>query len=180
MSDKKKLLLHVCCAPCACYVIELLAAGNDITLLFYNPCIEPFDEYLKRKVQLQILLSNLPEGEHIRVLDCEYRNEDFVVIAEGLRGEPEGGARCASCFELRLSETARLAKLHGFEVFATTLTVSVHKDAAMINEIGEKLSNSYDVAYLSSDFKKLGGYQRSIVLSRQLGLYRQNYCGCAI
>jgi len=152
----------------------------EITLLFYNPCIEPLDEYLKRKEQLHILLSKLPLGEQVGFFDCEYANDDFVAIAEGLRGVPEGGARCAGCFRLRLSETARLANLHGFEVFATTLTVSVHKNAAMINDIGESLVNSDGVVYLSSDFKRQGGYQRSIELSKQFGLYRQKTCGCLL
>jgi len=178
VSERKRLLLHTCCAPCASHVIEVLTADYDISLLFYNPNIEPVEEFLKRKEELCSLLSKMPSARHVRLLDSEYDNEAFSAVAEGLRAKPEGGARCANCFKLRLTESARFAKSHGFEFFATTLTVSPHKNASLINEIGEKLSSSVGVDYISSDFKKQGGYQRSTLLSKQYGIYRQNYCGC--
>lgn len=178
MSERKRLLLHTCCAPCASHVIEFLAPDYDITLLFYNPNIEPYEEYLKRKEQLQVLRLNMQSAEHVRLLDCDYDHEAFFAVAEGLRNEPEGGARCAFCFRLRLSETAKYAKSNGFELFATTLTVSPHKNAELINEIGYELSKSFEIAYFSSDFKKRGGYQNSVRLSKLYGLYRQRYCGC--
>ncbi|MCL2248742.1 MAG: epoxyqueuosine reductase QueH [Oscillospiraceae bacterium] len=180
MSERKRLLLHVCCAPCASHVIELLVHDHDVTLFFYNPNIEPFEEFVKRKEQMQVLLSKMPLAESISLLDCDYDGAIFCDAVEDFRELPEGGARCEICFRLRLEQTAKYAKAHSFDVFGTTLTVSPHKNAQLINRIGDEASNSIGVAYLSSDFKKQGGYQRSVELSELYGLCRQNYCGCEI
>jgi predicted adenine nucleotide alpha hydrolase (AANH) superfamily ATPase len=149
-----------------------------VTLFFFNPNIEPFGEFVKRKEQMQVLLSKMPLAERISLLDCDYDGATFCEAIEDLRGLPEGGARCEICFRLRLEQTARYAKAHFFDVFGTTLTVSPHKNAQLINRIGDETSKSIGTAYLSSDFKKKGGYQRSVELSKLHGLYRQNYCGC--
>jgi len=178
--SKKKLLLHVCCAPCASHVIEFLVHDYDVTLFFYNPNIEPFDEFVKRKEQIKVLLSKRRAAEHISQLECDYDNPAFCETIEDFRALPEGDLRCENCFALRLKQTAMHAKAHCFDMFATTLTVSPHKNAQLINRIGESASKLNQVAYLSSDFKKQGGYQNSVKLSKQYGLYRQSYCGCSL
>lgn len=174
------LLLHSCCAPCSSYVLEYLCPYFDITVYFYNPNIHPIDEY-DRRLSEQERLIGIMQKEHptLSLIKGEYDTDSFFAAAEGLEDEKEGGKRCEKCFDLRLMKTAELAQKGGFDFFATTLTVSPHKNAALINSIGEESAAKHSVDYLASDFKKKGGYQRSIVLSKQFDLYRQNYCGCA-
>lgn len=173
-NERPALLLHSCCGPCSSYVLEYLTRFFDVTVLFYGPNIQPREEYEKRLFYQKRVLEHIPA----KLLDCEYDGEAFSRMAEGLEREPEGGARCTACFRLRMEKTARLAAENGYELFCTTLSVSPHKDAERINRIGCELAAQYGVRWLPSDFKKRGGYQRSIVLSRELGLYRQDYCGC--
>lgn len=172
------LLLHACCAPCASYVLEYLSAQFAVTVFFCNPNITDPAEYQKRWEELVRLCALAPFGREVTLVADDYRPQDFLAAAYGLEQAPEGGDRCGRCFRLRLSRTAAYAAAHGFDYFATTLTVSPHKNAARINEIGAAVAAETGVGYLASDFKKRGGYQRSIVLSREYGLYRQNYCGC--
>lgn len=171
----KKLLLHSCCAPCSSYCLEQVAPVFQTTVLYYNPNLDSEEEYLKRKGE-QIRF--LQETGYADLLDCDYSPQDFVEIARGLEGEKEGGARCAKCFRLRLERTALEAKARGYDYFATTLTLSPLKNAALINQIGFALQEETGVSYLPTDFKKRGGYLRSVELSKEYDLYRQNYCGC--
>ena len=176
--ETPRLLLHCCCAPCASYVLEYLSPFFEISILFYNPNIFPEDEYYKRKAELQKLLSQASYPNRVDMLDCAYEPEAFAAVATPFLEEPEGGRRCRECFTLRLGETARRAKEGGYDYFTTTLSVSPHKDAAVLNEIGDKLAKEHGVGYLIADFKKRDGYKRSVNLSNQYGLYRQTYCGC--
>lgn len=169
------LLLHSCCAPCSSACLERLKEHFKVTVLYYNPNIDEEKEYEKRKTE-QIRF--LKETGWADILDCDHEAEEFQKIAAGLENEPERGARCYSCYALRLSKTAKIAKEKGFVYFATTLTLSPHKNAEWLNEIGEKEGGRYEVNYLHSDFKKQGGYYRSIDLSKEYGLYRQDFCGC--
>ncbi len=173
-----RLLLHACCAPCSSYVLEYLSAYFSITVLFYNPNIYPPQEYGKRVAEERRLIGEMPLGNTVHLVEGTYQPEDFYEAVKGLEKEPEGGARCRECFHLRLKEAARCAKAGGFDYFTTSLTISPLKNAEVLNEIGEELGREYGVAYLNSDFKKRDGYKRSIQLSEQYGLYRQNYCGC--
>lgn len=175
----KKLLLHSCCGPCSTTCISFLTNYFDITVLYYNPNIEPKEEYEKRKNEQLKFLHNF-EGKHkIEFLDCDYDNEAFEAIAKGYEEEKEGGARCSRCFYLRLKKSATIAKEKGFDYFGTTLTVSPHKNSQVINTIGEKISKEVGIPFLYSDFKKQDGYKKSIELSKEYDLYRQNYCGCS-
>lgn len=175
--ESKSLLLQCCCGPCSTYVLEYLSRHFALTVLFYNPNIQPAEEYEKRLFWLKRVVSGY--GGQVAALDCPYEGEAFVEAVRGIEQEPEGGARCTRCFRLRLRETARLAAERGFDYFCTTLTVSPHKDAERINEIGLALEREFGVSWLPSDFKKREGYKRATELSRQQGLYRQGYCGCA-
>ncbi len=172
--EKPRLLLHACCAPCSSACLERLKDHFCIALFFYNPNIED-EEYLKRKNELLRLASVTGWAD---VIDCEHDENAYYSQIQGWEGCKEGGERCEKCFWLRLERTAREAEERGFDYFATTLTISPLKDAQKINEIGESLENKYAVKWLHSDFKKENGYARSIELSKQYGLYRQNYCGC--
>lgn len=172
LDDKKTLLLHSCCAPCSSYVITYLKDYFNITVLYYNPNIEPIEEYEKRKNE-QIRLCNI---FNIKVLDCDYDNDLFHETVKGLEDVKEGGARCFKCYELRLKKTASLAK--NYDYFGTTLTVSPFKNSNKLNEIGLNLEKEYHVKYLVSDFKKKEGYKKSILLSKEYNLYRQDFCGC--
>ena len=177
LQTRPHILLHSCCGPCSTTVLTFLVTYFDITVFYYNPNIEPRAEYEKRK-QEQIRFIQEFNNEHITFLDCDYANQDFRKQVVGLEQEKEGGARCAVCFKLRLEKTARLAKKLNFDYFGTTLTVSPHKNSQIINEIGALLEKEYGVKYLYSDFKKKDGYKKSIELSKQYHLYRQDYCGC--
>ena len=171
----KKLLLHSCCAPCSSYCLQEVAPYLKTTVLYYNPNLDSIEEYARRKAEQVRFLS---ETHLADILDCDYSPEDFEKIARGYEGEKEGGARCERCFRLRLARTAKEAKAHGYDFFGTTLTVSPLKNAALINESGYALEEEHGVFYLPSDFKKRGGYLKSVENSKQYGLYRQNYCGC--
>lgn len=173
-----RLLLHSCCAPCSSYVLEYLTNYFDTTVLYYNPNITPAEEYAKRVDELKRLLFEAPYPNAVRLVEGRYDSREFFAIVKGLEDLPEGGERCFKCYTLRLEETARAATEGGYEYFTTTLSVSPYKNAAKLNAIGRELSEKYGVKYLYSDFKKKNGYRRSIELSAQYGLYRQNYCGC--
>lgn len=175
---RKRLLLHACCAPCSTYVLEYLSRYFDITVFFCNPNITDSAEYAKRLGELYKLCETAPFCSGVGVIDDGSDSSVFFEAVAGLENEPEGGRRCDKCFRLRLSRSAEYAKKNGFDLFATTLTVSPHKNAALINSIAFEESQKYGVDYLPSDFKKRGGYQRSIVLSREYDIYRQRYCGC--
>ena len=174
------LLLQGCCGPCSSYVLEYLSHYFDITLLYYNPNIRPEAEYEKRLSALRELLAKMPTASPVKLVEPGWRGAEFMDAVRGLENEPEGGARCAVCFQVRLGETARRAAAEGFDYFGTTLTVSPHKDAPLLNEIGLALETEYGVRWLPSDFKKRNGYLRSIQLSKQYGIYRQEYCGCGL
>lgn len=172
------LLLHACCAPCSSYCLEYLSQYFSITVLFYNPNISPETEYNKRVDEIRRLIDELPVKNKVSLIEGRYLPTEFYNSVKGLEDEPEGGKRCHVCYELRLREAAITAKELGFDYFTTTLSISPLKDAEKINEIGKRLSDEYGVAYLYSDFKKKNGYKRSIELSREYKLYRQNFCGC--
>ena len=172
-----RLLLHSCCGPCSSYVLEYLTQYFSTTILFYNPNIQPEAEYQKRLEWQKKLITALPVQYPVTLLECEWEGGATEAV-QGQEYEPEGGSRCTTCFRLRLNRTAELAKQLGFDYFCTTLTVSPHKDAQRINRLGYEIGERFGVAWLPSDFKKREGYKRSIQLSTEYGLYRQNYCGC--
>ena len=178
LNIKKKLLLHSCCAPCSSYVIEYLSKYLDITIFYYNPNISPIDEYLKRKEEQVRLINEIDTVNKVDIIDCDYDNDLYEEMIKGLELEPERGNRCSVCFNLRLEKTAMKAQELGYDYFGTTLTVSPYKNSNLINEIGLDLSSKYNIEYLISDFKKKNGYKRSIELSSDYNLYRQDYCGC--
>lgn len=173
-----RLLLHSCCAPCSSYVLEYLSEYFSITVFYYNPNIFPAKEYEKRVKEQEALIEKLPAKHRISFLEGPYEQERFYEMAKGLEREPEGGERCFRCYHLRLLEAVQMARAGGFDYFTTTLSISPLKNVHKLNEIGEKLAREYGVAYLNSDFKKRDGYKRSIELSKEYGLYRQDYCGC--
>ena len=173
-----KLLLHVCCAPCASYALEYLSPSYEITALFYNPNILPQEEQNKRAAEFERLLGLARYPNPVSCLDCRYTPEKFRLAAAPYVNEPEGGRRCQICFEIRLEETAIRAKSGGFDCFATTLSVSPHKNAKLLNEIGGRLGEAHGVGYLPLDLKKNNGFKRSVDLCKQYGIYRQTYCGC--
>ncbi len=175
LEGKPRVLLQSCCGPCSTYVLKYLTQFFEITLLYYNPNIQPREEYDLRLENQRKVLAAMPE---VHILECDYDGARYVQAVRGLEKEPEGGARCTECFRLRLEETARLAAEGQYDYFCTTLTVSPHKDAQRINAIGMELGEQYGVKWLPSDFKKREGYKQSIQLSQELDLYRQNYCGC--
>lgn len=176
--EKKRLLLHCCCAPCSSYVLEYLHPFFDITVFFYNPNITERQEYEKRKEELKRYLSEVSFGREIRMQEADYEPALFLEAAKGHEADPERGPRCRLCFALRLQKTAEQAARDGYDYFCATLSISPHKSAELLMEIGEQLADQTGVSYLPSDFKKLNGYKRSIELSRQYHLYRQDYCGC--
>lgn len=173
-----KLLLHACCAPCSSYCLEYLSKYFSITVFYYNPNIFPEEEYRKRVEEMKRLISEMDFVNPVSFLEGEYIPQDFFDMAKGLEKVPEGGERCFKCYRMRMEETAKLAEKQGFDYFTTTLSISPLKNAAKINEIGEELGEIYKVEHLPSDFKKKNGYKRSIELSAEHHLYRQNYCGC--
>lgn len=173
-----RLLLHSCCAPCSSYVLEYLSAFFSITVLYYNPNISPQEEYEERISEQRRLIAELPVKHPVTFLAGAYEPDKFYKEVKGFEECPEGGERCTICYRMRLLEAARAAYEGGFDYFTTTLSISPRKDAGRLNRIGKELSGEYGVAYLFSDFKKKNGYQRSIELSAQYHLYRQEYCGC--
>ncbi|KOF56072.1 MULTISPECIES: epoxyqueuosine reductase QueH [Clostridium] len=172
------LLLHSCCAPCSSYVIEYLSNYFKITVFYYNPNIYPQDEYTKRVEEEKDFIVRFKTKHKVDFIEGNYDTDKFYSIAKGFESESEGGERCFRCYELRLRETASVAKDKGYDYFTTTLSISPYKNAQKLNEIGEKFGKEYDIQYLYSDFKKKNGYKRSIELSREYNLYRQDYCGC--
>ena len=172
------LLLHACCAPCSSACLEYLNEIFNITIFYYNPNISPKEEFEKRLNEEKRLVSEMPLSGEIKVIDGEYNYDEFLETVKGLEGVPEGGERCFRCYRLRLEKTAALAKEKGFDYFCTTLSISPLKNSQKINEIGEAMAKDYGVKWLPSDFKKKNGYKRSIELSKQYDLYRQNFCGC--
>lgn len=173
-----KLLLHSCCAPCSSYVLEYLSQFFDITVFYYNPNIAPPSEFDFRSKEQQRLIGELPQKHPIHYIEGKYDSDVFYAMAKGLEQAPEGGERCKKCFEMRLGESAKMAKDGDFDYFTTTLSISPHKNAQLLNEIGELLAQDFGVAYLHSDFKKKNGYRRSCELSNIYDMYRQDYCGC--
>ena len=172
------LLLHSCCAPCSSYVLEYLSNYFGITVFYYNPNIYPDEEYEMRVREQQRFIRAFPAKHPIDFIEGAYDKERFYEMARGLEAVPEGGQRCFQCYELRLREAGELAKARDFDYFTTTLSISPMKNAEKLNEIGLRLAEELGVAYLCSDFKKRNGYKRSTELSREYGMYRQDYCGC--
>ena len=173
-----KLLLHACCAPCSSYCIEYLSQYFEITIYYYNPNIDKEEEYNYRLSELERFIKEFKTKYPVHLINAGYHKEDFEKIAKGLENEPERGARCLKCYRLRLEKSYQYAKDNNFDYITTTLTLSPHKPSMVINEIGSELEKIYSVPYLYSDFKKREGYKRSIVLSHEYNLYRQDYCGC--
>lgn len=178
MARRPRLLLHSCCAPCSSYVLEALNAAFEIDVYYYNPNIAPFEEFERRVDELNRLVEKLPHENGIRVIRGDYDNAAFMAMCHGHEGDREGGARCEMCFRMRLGAAAKLAARLGSDYFTTTLTISPLKDARLLNAIGLELGEKAGVKWLCSDFKKKNGYKRSCELSREYGLYRQDYCGC--
>ena len=177
--DVPTLFLHSCCAPCSSYVLEYLSEYFKITVFYYNPNIYPEAEYQKREAELKRLISEMPCTKEVALVDLPYVPEEFFTAVRGIEHIPEGGERCFACYKLRMEAAAKYAAGHHFDFFTTTLSISPLKNAQKLNEIGEALAEEYGVPHLPSDFKKQEGYKRSIELSKEYGLYRQNYCGCA-
>ncbi len=175
LTFRPKLLLHSCCAPCSSSCLELLKKHFEITVYYYNPNIDTTEEYYKRLAEQKRLIA---EMGGINIIEEDYSPDDFAKNTKGLESAPEGGERCNICIRMRMEKAAQYAAANGFDFFTTTLSVSPLKNAQLINQIGSELSKIYDIAFLFSDFKKGGGYLRSIELSRQFNLYRQSYCGC--
>lgn len=175
---KPSLLLHSCCAPCSTIVIDILKEAFNLTVFYYNPNIEPQEEYNKRKSE-QIRYINSLNIPNITMMDTFYDNKNFKELTKGLENEKEGGLRCKVCINHRLEKTATEAVKNGFMFFCTTLTVSPHKNSDFINRIGKELELKYGIKFLVSDFKKEGGYQKSVQIAKNNNLYRQNYCGCS-
>lgn len=175
---RPRLLLHSCCGPCSSYVLEYLSQFFDITVFYYNPNISPAEEFRFRAEEQQRLMGEMPLSTPVSFLLGEYEPEKFFALAKSHETEPEGGERCFACYRLRLERTAQAAKDGRFDFFTTTLSISPHKNAQVLNTLGKELAEAYGVPYLFSDFKKKNGYRRSCELSLQYGLYRQDYCGC--
>lgn len=178
ISEPQRLLLHCCCAPCSSYVLEYLSEFFEITCFFYNPNISPQAEFDKRAMELERLISAQPHKYPVSLVVEKYNIEEFFAAVKGLEKIKEGGERCFKCYRLRLEAAAKYAKEYNFDYFCSTLSISPLKNAQKLNEIGEELSEMYKIPHLPNDFKKKGGYKRSVELSAEYDLYRQNYCGC--
>lgn len=176
--ERPTLVLHSCCAPCSSYVLEYLSRYFRITLVYYNPNIAPREEYARREAEQRRLLEQMPAAHDVAYIAGRYEPERFETMARGLEDEPEGGRRCELCYRMRMAEAARIAAASGADYFSTTLTISPLKSAQKINTIGESIAEETGTRFLPCDFKKRGGYLRSIALSREYCLYRQNFCGC--
>lgn len=176
--ESKSLLLHVCCAPCSSYVLEYLSNFFEITVFYYNPNIEPYSEYEYRVNEEKRLIGEMNYKNPVHFIEGVYEPQEYHSRVAGLENEKEGGKRCEECFRLRLEKTAELCKEKNFDFFTTTLTLSPLKNADLLNAVGQKAAEKYGVEWLPCDFKKKNGYLRSIELSKQHNLYRQNYCGC--
>ncbi len=178
IAKPQRLLLHCCCAPCSSYVLEYLSEFFEITCFFYNPNISPQEEYNKRALELERLISAQPHKYPVSLFVEKYNSEKFFAAVKGLEKIKEGGERCFKCYRLRLEAAAKYAKEYNFDYFCSTLSISPLKNAQKLNEIGEELSEKYKIPHLPNDFKKKGGYKRSVELSAEYDLYRQKYCGC--
>lgn len=178
LDNVPRLLLHSCCAPCSSYVLEYLSRYFSITVFYFNPNIYPRDEFFKRLDEQKRFISLFPAKNKISFTEIGFRDDMFYSAVKGLENIREGGERCFECYRLRLEETASLAAREGYDYFTTTLSISPYKNAEKLNEIGVELAEKYNVKYLVSDFKKKNGYRRSCDISREYGMYRQNYCGC--
>lgn len=178
ITGRPTLLLHACCAPCSSYVLEYLSNYFQITIYYYNPNISPIDEYNKRIAELKKFIKEMPLKNPVKLIEGNYNPDEFYKIAKGKENLKEGDIRCYDCYKLRMEAAAIMAKEKKYDFFTTTLSISPYKNAKWINEIGEALANKYNINYLYADFKKKGGYQRSIELSKEYNLYRQDYCGC--
>ncbi len=176
--EGEKLLLHVCCGPCSTYVLEYLGEYFPITVFYNNPNIYPEKEYMDRVVEAEKVIKATNTKYPIDFIVSDYNPDSYFQAVRGLEELGERSDRCKSCFELRLMNSAEYAKLNGYKLFTTSLSISPHKDAQLLNKLGEEIADKLGVTYLFSDFKKKGGYQRSIEISKQLDLYRQEYCGC--
>ena len=176
--DTPSLLLHACCGPCSSYVLEYLSKYFNITILYYNPNISDAFEYQKRLQEIKKFVKKIKTKYPITVLEGRYQPKEFFDAVRGYESLKEGSERCFRCYHLRLLETARLAFEKSYDYFGTTLSISPYKNSQVLNEIGKNLEKEYQVSYLYADFKKKNGYQRSIELSKEYGLYRQDYCGC--
>ncbi len=174
-----KLLLHVCCAPCSSYCMEYLHEEFELTVFYYNPNIDNIEEYQLRLEEEKRLISRMPFKKEVKFMEGRYNPSDFHQMARGLETQKEGGTRCLGCFEMRLREAAKIAAEYGFDYFTTALSISPMKNSTTLAEIGEKVGKEYGVKYLPSDFKKKNGFKRSLELSEEFRLYRQNYCGCS-
>ena len=177
-NTRPRVLLHACCGPCSSSVLEFMVKHFDITVLWYNPNIYPLEEYNKRFKTLIELVEKLGISEDIQIMAEPHKSEDYYKRIKGLENEPEGGKRCTECFSVRLLETAKIAKQYNFDYFCTTLTLSRHKNAVLINQLGEEIAEATGVKWLPSEFKKRNGENRSIELCEKFNLYRQLYCGC--
>ena len=175
---RPRLLLHSCCAPCSSYVLEALNRAFDIDIYYYNPNIQPREEFDRRVEELKRLVASMPHENEMNVIVGDWDAEAFLAMCRGLEDVPEGGERCEKCFRMRLGAAAKLAAERGSDWFTTTLTISPLKDAQLLNAIGMEIGERFGVAWLPSDFKKKNGYKRSCELSAEYGLYRQDYCGC--
>ena len=176
--QRPRLLLHSCCGPCSSSCLELLVKYFDVSILWYNPNIYPVEEYNKRFATLVELVEKMELTDSVQILTEPYKSDVYYEAVKGLENEPEGGARCAKCFRLRLMETAKIAKQYGFDYFCSSLTLSRHKDAVLINSLGEDIGKVVGIQWLPSEFKKRNGENRSIELCEKFNLYRQLYCGC--
>jgi len=172
------LLLHTCCAPCSSYVLEYLCKYFDITIYYYNPNINTLEEFEKRANEQIRLINTMPLDRPVKYVIADYNNDEFENTINGLENEKEGGIRCFKCYRLRLEQTCKYALKNNFDYFTTSLSISPYKNSSKLNEIGEELEQIYNINYLEADFKKKDGYKRSIELSKQYNLYRQDYCGC--
>lgn len=178
LNGKPALLLHSCCAPCSSYCLEYLSKSFEISVLYYNPNIDSEEEFFLRSAEQQRLIDEMHFENAVKLIVEPYNAREYYSVVKGLENEREGGVRCAKCFKLRLEKTAKKAKELSFDYFTTTLTISPLKNAELINDIGFAAAKKHGVNWLPSDFKKKNGYLRSIELSKEFGLYRQNYCGC--
>jgi hypothetical protein len=178
LNGTKKLLMHACCAPCSSYCIEYLSNYFEITILYYNPNIYPDSEYQRRLNELKEFLPKRTYKNKVSLVEDTYNQEEYNNSIKGLEELGEKSKRCYECYKLRMERAAKYAKEHNYDYFTTTLSISPYKISKWINEIGEELSNKYDIDYLYADFKKRNGYKRSLELSKEYNLYRQDYCGC--
>lgn len=173
-----KLLLHSCCGPCSTYVLDYLSNYFEITVLYYNPNIYPEAEFYFREEEQRCLIDKMKTKYPVHFAGARYEPKEYYDVVKGHEEDPEGGSRCHKCFDLRLRAAADFAKKNGFDYFTTTLSISPHKDSQLLNKIGREIADEFELKYLFSDFKKKGGFKRSVELTQEFDMYRQDYCGC--